>query len=169
MEFEKACNEVDFILNHLNPDDRKKLPESLINFFKENKDIFYEVNIDTSKSLYDQKLKEETKVFLQIIKETYFSNDEEKNNSKQLANLKEDENQKSIEDFNVKNRINIEQEKSNDNIINDNIINDKQEKENKKIINVTQENKNNNEMIVYKESKLKSFIKKIINIFKLDI
>ena len=69
----------------------------------------------------------------------------------------------------MKNRINIEQEKSNDNIINDNIINDKQEKENKKIINVTQENKNNNEMIVYKESKLKSFIKKIINIFKLDI
>lgn len=102
MEFEKACNEVDFILNHLNPDDRKKLPESLINFFKENKDIFYEVNIDTSKPLYDQELKEETKAFLQIIKETYFSNDEKKNNSEQLTYLKEDKSQKSIEDFNGK-------------------------------------------------------------------
>lgn len=151
MEFEKACNEVYFILNHLNPEDRKKLPESVIQFFKENKDIFYKVNIDTSKQLCNQDLKEETKAFLQIIKETYFSNENEKDDFMQLEDLKVDEIQKSIEDFNGKNRINM-----------------KQPKYDEKIINATQENKNNNEMIVFKESKFKKLIKKIMNIFKLD-
>lgn len=76
MEFEKACSEVDFILKHLNIEERKKIPKKVLDFFKLNKDLFYEVKLDTNIPLEDQNLKEETKAFLQIIKDNYFKEEE---------------------------------------------------------------------------------------------
>ena len=38
MEFEQACSEMDYILEHMNPNDLKKIPKDVINFFEENKE-----------------------------------------------------------------------------------------------------------------------------------
>lgn len=136
MEFSEACSEVDYILDNLNPEDRKKLPQTLLEFFKENKAIFYKVNLDTSKPLADQKLKDETKAFLQIINYKYFSNKEQKEQFKEI--FKEDED---ITDMFSK----------------DTVVQDFNEEKFS-----SEENK---ELTVYKENKLLIFIKKILNIF----
>ena len=46
MEFEKACSEMYYILEHMNPIDKKRIPEAAIKFFRDNRSIFYKVNID---------------------------------------------------------------------------------------------------------------------------
>lgn len=81
MEFAEACSEIDFILTNLNPEDRKKIPESAIKFFKENKSLFYKVNLTTDKPLSEQDLKDETKAFLQILNEKYFSKQKQGENA----------------------------------------------------------------------------------------
>ena len=77
MEFAEACSEVDFILENLQPSDKEKIPQSVFEFFKNNKSLFYKVNLTTDKSLAEQDLKNETKAFLQIINYKYFSNKEQ--------------------------------------------------------------------------------------------
>ena len=37
MEFAEACSEVDFILENLQPSDKEKIPQSVFEFFKNNK------------------------------------------------------------------------------------------------------------------------------------
>ena len=78
MKFDEACCEVDFILEHLKPSDKEKIPKSVFDFFKENKSIFYKVNLTTEKLLKEQKLKDETKAFLQIINYKYFADEKQK-------------------------------------------------------------------------------------------
>lgn len=136
MEFSEACCEVDFILANLNPEDKKKIPKSVFEFFKENKSLFYNVNLTTEKPLKEQDLKDETKAFLQIINYKYFSNKEQKEQFKEI--FKEDED---ITDMFSK----------------DTIIQDFNEEKFS-----SEENK---ELTVYKENKLLIFIKKILNIF----
>ena len=58
MEFEEACSEMDYIFEHMNPIDKDKIPEKVRKFFKDNKSIFYKVNLDPSKNLEEQELKE---------------------------------------------------------------------------------------------------------------
>ncbi len=89
MEFAEACSEIEFILEHLKPSDKEKIPESVFNFFRNNKAIFYKVNLTTKKSLIEQDLKDETKAFLQIIHYKYFANQEQKENFKKI--LKNDD------------------------------------------------------------------------------
>lgn len=136
MEFSEACCEVDFILANLNPEDKKKIPKSVFEFFKENKSLFYNVNLTTEKPLKEQDLKDETKAFLQIINYKYFSNKEQKEQFKEI--FKEDED---ITDMFSK----------------DTVVQDFNEEKFS-----SEENK---ELTVYKENKLLIFIKKILNIF----
>lgn len=51
---------VDFILEHLSPKEKERIPDKVINFLKENKSIFYKINIDTNKKLIDQNISDET-------------------------------------------------------------------------------------------------------------
>lgn len=90
MEFAEACCEVDFILENLNPEDKKKLPAKVIEFFKENKSETYIVNLTTEKSLLEQELKDETKAFLQIINYKYFADQSQKEEF--FKTFKENEN-----------------------------------------------------------------------------
>lgn len=71
MEFQEACSEIDYIFEHMNSTDKNKIPQKVRNFFKSNKSIFYKVNLDPSKNLEDQELKEETKAFITIINYKY--------------------------------------------------------------------------------------------------
>lgn len=103
MEFEDACSEMYYILEHLNPTDKKKIPESVIKFFKDNKSIFYKVDLDVNKKLREQDLKDETKAFIQIINEKYFKEknvEEIKNNyleEDSFINLSDNEQNEIIE------------------------------------------------------------------------
>lgn len=91
MEFSEACSEVDYILEHLNPIDKAKIPKKVFEFFKDNKSIFYNVELTPTKTLEEQKLKKETKAFLQILGYKYFFNEKQK---KKFEEIYEKENLK---------------------------------------------------------------------------
>ena len=95
MEFAEACSEVDFILENLQPSDKEKIPQFVFEFFKNNKSLFYKVNLTTDKSLAEQDLKNETKAFLQIINYKYFSNKEQQKEFRDM--LENDENYEDVE------------------------------------------------------------------------
>ncbi len=84
MDFSEACSEVDYILEHLHPTDKKKIPKTVFDFFKTNKAIFYQVNLTTSLPLVQQNLKDETKAFLQILNYKYFANENQKRQFKDI-------------------------------------------------------------------------------------
>lgn len=83
MAIQEACSEVNYILTYLDPQDKKKIPNSVIEFFNENKDLFYKVQIDKDKPLKDQPLLEETKALLHLLHYNYLANEEEKRELKQ--------------------------------------------------------------------------------------
>lgn len=89
MEFEQACSEMDYILQHMHPKDLNKIPEDVINFFKENKSILYRVQLDETKNLYEQELKDETKAFIKILLAKYFGGEKEKQELNNILNLEE--------------------------------------------------------------------------------
>ena len=90
MEFEQACSEMDYILQHMRQSDLNKIPIEVIKFFKENKDIFYKVEIDGTKKLYEQELKNETKAFIKILNAKYFGGEKEKQELNNIINSKEE-------------------------------------------------------------------------------
>ena len=59
VDYSQALKEVYLILNNTNLDDVSQIPTDFIRFIEENKDNDYEPNIDFSKPLTEQKLKEE--------------------------------------------------------------------------------------------------------------
>lgn len=101
MEFEQACSEMYYILKHLNPSDLNKIPKDVINFFNENKSIFYNVKLDPTKKLYEQDLKDETKAFIKILNAKYFGENEEKQKLNNIINSEE----KICEEHNKKNEM----------------------------------------------------------------
>ena len=125
MEFEEACSEMDYIFEHMNPIDKDKIPEKVRKFFKDNKSIFYKVNLDPSKNLEEQEIKEETKAFITIINYKYLAGENAK------------------EEFNE--------------LLNDNSLN--------KIENL----KEDVTMVVYKENKILTFLKKLFKNIKSSI
>lgn len=139
MEFAEACCEVDFILTNLNPEDKKKIPKTVIKFFKENKSVLYKANLTTTKPLANQELKDETKAFLQILNYKYFADQKQKAEFKKI--FVEDE---------ISTPIFIEE--SSTNTVNESIS--------------VAETKEDSKLIIYKESKIKIFINKIISFFR---
>jgi len=79
MDFEEACSEIDYILENMNPDDVNLIPASVREFFKKHKSVFYKVNLDVTKELREQQLKEETKAFIKILNEKYLYKNNQQN------------------------------------------------------------------------------------------
>ena len=98
MEFEEACSEMSYILENLNPIDKKKIPETTLQFFNNNKSIFYKVNLDVNKELREQNLKDETKAFIQIINKKYFNGEYFFSEEKEEINKENFENKECIKD-----------------------------------------------------------------------
>ncbi len=71
MNFEQACAEMEYIINNMDPSERAKIPQEVKKFFKENKDYTYTVNLDYTRNLSEEKLKEETEAFIEIIYNKY--------------------------------------------------------------------------------------------------
>ena len=80
-EIAKSCCEVSYILEHLKFEDKTKIPQSVFDFFQKNSDTSYEVNLDSSKSLLEQELRDETKAFLQILYHNYFDKEKKHENA----------------------------------------------------------------------------------------
>lgn len=137
MEFSEACCEVDYILDNLNPDDKKKIPEKVIDFFKKNKSSIYNVNLTTEKPLAQQTLKDETKAFLQILNYKYFANEKQKEEFKKIF---KDENVNELLFENTKLNLKIETIEIDEDL--------------------------STELTIYKENKLISFFKRILKFLK---
>lgn len=76
----KACSEMNFIIDNLNTEFSNKIPDRIKNFFKNNKDKNYKVNLTVDTPLYNQNLLEETKIFIQIIFKLFIAEKSEKDN-----------------------------------------------------------------------------------------
>lgn len=148
MEFEQACTEMNFILSNLNSEDLKKIPDSFENFFKENMDKNYKVNLVADKPLYEQELKEETKAFIKILYINYLAPKDKK--EKILEELKKEEETK-------------EEVKINDDIFASPTTQELKEE----VVQEPVQEVENKEMVIYKENKFVSFIKNILKKLKI--
>lgn len=87
-----AYAEVDAILELLEEDYKKRVPNKIRDFFKEEKAEDYNPKIDVQKSLLEQNLQRETFVLLTILELNYWCNSEEEK-KELLKELNENEEQ----------------------------------------------------------------------------
>lgn len=139
----EVCSEVYDIIYHMKLE--KKIPKGFIELINKNRDMEYKVNIDYSKNINDQELQRGTKVLLSIIYRDYLCSEEERK-----ALIKRDQEElKRIEEE--------KREKYNpDNLLKKNI-----EKNQAEV-------KDETSMVIYKETIIQKFLKKIKRIFRIS-
>lgn len=74
----RAYAEVDYIINHMNEKYREKVPEKMLNFFRDYKDPNFEVKVDPYVPLQKQGLKRYTLEILALFHLKYWCEDEER-------------------------------------------------------------------------------------------
>ena len=77
-EYLKAYVELYEVINRLPIEDKSKIPEDFIQFLKDNMDNNYTFTYDSSKSLFEQNVKVETKALLVNLYQIYLAKPEEK-------------------------------------------------------------------------------------------
>lgn len=144
--YRNALKEVYDILENTESALLEKIPKKFMNFIKENMNVSYKNNINPEIELAKQPLLKETESILALIYRSYWATDSEK------------------QDFYFKDK---------NEFINNEKIKQK-EYQGKDVYKVFEERKNidkitldNNLMVIEKESFLRKFFKKILNIFKL--
>ena len=78
MRYKKVYTELDQIINILSKEEKKKIPNELIENIKLSMDKEYKWEYETSKSLLEQKLMPETKALIVEIYERYLCPENEK-------------------------------------------------------------------------------------------
>ncbi len=73
----QAFSETYDVINHMSKEMQEKIPKSFINLIKENRDLDYKVNIDYSKDIKEQLLKE-TKIILSLVYRDYLCSSEKR-------------------------------------------------------------------------------------------
>lgn len=73
----QAFSETYDVINHMSKEMQEKIPKSFINLIKENRDLDYKVNIDYSKDIKKQLLKE-TKIILSLVYRDYLCSSEKR-------------------------------------------------------------------------------------------
>ena len=68
---QKACSEVYAIINVMDPNTTKKIPQKLLDFIKLNRDVFYNPEFKTVPKNFDD-LEHDTKVMFAMIYKKYF-------------------------------------------------------------------------------------------------
>ena len=91
MNFEEACAEMEYIINHMDSKEQAKIPQEVKKFFTQNKDYTYTVNLDYTRNLSDETLKEETEAFIEIIYNKYLKNNDNNKIEKIVNTSKEQE------------------------------------------------------------------------------
>ena len=74
----QALSEVYSIINHLDNNLYKKIPDNFIKMIENNRDLKYDVNIDYTKNINEQNLLQETRVILSLIYRDYLCTKEER-------------------------------------------------------------------------------------------
>lgn len=143
----QAYAEIDSFIDLLDEYNKNKIPEKLREYFKNEKDEKYIKKINPNQSIQSQNLKEETLALIAMLNLQYWcENEDEKERLKKIYA----QNEKKYQDM-IQAKYNI-----------DNIF-----KKNEEIIENKQEQKNNMQIVVYKNSTLKRIINKILNFLHL--
>ena len=74
----QAFSEVYSIINHLDNNLYKKIPDNFIKMIENNRDLKYDVDIDYTKNINEQNLLHETRVILSLIYRDYLCTKEER-------------------------------------------------------------------------------------------
>lgn len=80
-----AYSEVLTILEHMEPEYESRIPKKLIDYFRENREPNYILDLDLSIPLYNNKLNENTKTVLAMLLINFWSNSPEE--KQELINL----------------------------------------------------------------------------------
>ena len=74
----QALSEVYSIINHLDNNLYKKIPNNFIKMIENNRDLKYDVDIDYTKNINEQNLLRETRVILSLVYRDYLCTKEER-------------------------------------------------------------------------------------------
>lgn len=117
MEYSKCLVQVDEILNYLNPEELKKIPENVRKTIKDNKDKNYEWKYDEGKKLEEQNLNRKSIAILSYLNMEYLLNDEQRKLMGQIHRVneqkQEEEKRKQYNPENIfENKSNIKEDKT---------------------------------------------------------
>lgn len=117
MEYSKCLVQVDEILNYLNPEELKKIPENVRKTIKDNKDKNYEWKYDEGKKLEEQNLNRKSIAILSYLNMEYLLNDEQRKLMEQIHRVneqkQEEEKRKQYNPENIfENKSNIKEDKT---------------------------------------------------------
>ncbi len=143
--YKNSFKEVYDILENTEEDLLSKIPNSFMNFIKNNMNVDYKTSINLNETIDKQHLLKETEAILSLIYRSYWATDEEKNEFAKKDNLeliKEEEQKK--EQYQGKDIYKVFEERKNLNTI----------------------TVDNNLMVIENESFIKRIIRKFLNIFK---
>ena len=143
--YKNSFKEVYDILENTEEDLLSKIPNSFMNFIKNNMNVNYKTNINLNETIDKQHLLKETEAILSLIYRSYWATDEEKNEFAKKDNLeliKEEEQKK--EQYQGKDIYKVFEERKNLNTI----------------------TVDNNLMVIENESFIKRIFRKFLNIFK---
>lgn len=160
--YAKACTEVLEIISHFSEEDYSKIPLDKIEFFKQNCDKDYEYKIDPEVDLADQYISDEANAIIIGLYKEYFATEHQKNVLDDI--LKHNQvlaDRESRKKYNPDNVFESKEEQILKNDINN--IDIKSEES----VELSQDLKQESQMIKYKESfltKLKNFIFRLFHI-----
>ncbi len=143
--YKNSFKEVYDILKNTEEDLLSKIPNSFMNFIKNNMNVDYKTSINLNETIDKQHLLKETEAILSLIYRSYWATDEEKNEFAKKDNLeliKEEEQKK--EQYQGKDIYKVFEERKNLNTI----------------------TVDNNLMVIENESFIKRIFRKFLNIFK---
>ena len=143
--YKNSFKEVYDILKNTEEDLLSKIPNSFMNFIKNNMNVDYKTSINSNETIDKQHLLKETEAILSLIYRSYWATDEEKNEFAKKDNLeliKEEEQKK--EQYQGKDIYKVFEERKNLNTI----------------------TVDNNLMVIENESFIKRIFIKFLNIFK---
>lgn len=143
--YKNSFKEVYDILENTEEDLLSKIPNSFMNFIKNNMNVDYKTSINSNETIDKQHLLKETEAILSLIYRSYWATDEEKNEFAKKDNLeliKEEEQKK--EQYQGKDIYKVFEERKNLNTI----------------------TVDNNLMVIENESFIKRIFRKFLNIFK---
>lgn len=117
MEYSKCLVQVDEILNYLNPEELKKIPENVRKTIKDNEDKNYTWKYDVSKKLEEQNLNRKSIAILSYLNMEYLLNDEQRKLMEQIHRVneqkQEEEKRKQYNPENIfENKSNIKEDKT---------------------------------------------------------
>jgi hypothetical protein len=146
-EYKRTLCDIDIILNELKDEEKNMIPLKLRNIIHDNRLEGYQSQIRTDIPIEQQQLHPDTQAFLAMLYLNYWCKDE--NEKKELRTILVDNEEKFQKELSEKYDVY-------------NVFKQRQEK----TINNTEEENEETQMIIYKESLIKKILNKIFALFR---